>query len=94
MVVRYSTAFIEQLEHIVSFIAKDSQARADEFSITLRDKIESIPDMPYRFRQNQTLQDENIRDLIYKGYVVVFAIKQDYIDILAIFKHNLWSMED
>ena len=48
----------------MSFIAKDSQTRADEFSSTLRRKIESIPEMPYRFRQNQILQDGNIRDLI------------------------------
>ncbi len=91
MVIYYSIDFIEQLERIVSFIAKDSQTRADEFSSTLRKKIKSIPEMPYRFRQNQILQDENIRDLIYKGYVVVFAIKQDYIEILGIFKHNVWE---
>lgn len=46
MVIRYSIDFIEQLERIVSFIAKDSQTRADEFSSTLRQKVESIPQMP------------------------------------------------
>ena len=93
MVIRYSSDFIEQLERIVSFIAKDSQTRADEFSSTLRKKIESIPEMPYRFRQNQMLQDENVRDLIYKGYVIVFAIKQDRIGVLGIFKHNVWEKD-
>ena len=93
MVIYYSIDFIEQLERIVSFIAKDSQTRADEFSSTLRQKIESIPEMPYRFRQNQTLQDENVRDLIYKGYVVVFAIKQECIEVLGIFKHNVWEKD-
>ncbi|CAM3467300.1 type II toxin-antitoxin system RelE/ParE family toxin [Helicobacter labetoulli] len=92
MVIYYSIDFIE-LENIISFIAKDSQTRADEFSSTLRKKIESIPEMPYRFRQNQILQDENIRDLIYKGYVVVFAIEQDSITILGIFKHNIWEKD-
>lgn len=94
MVIHYSSKFIQQLESIVSYIAKDSQVRADEFSTTLKHKIESIPSMPYRFRQNQTLQDKHIRDLIHKGYVIVFAIRQEHIEILAIFKNNLWKEPD
>lgn len=93
MVVCYSSEFIEQLANIVSFIAQDNQTRADEFSSTLKQKIETITQMPYRFRQNPILQDKNIRDLIYKGYVVVFAISQDTITILGIFKHNIWKLE-
>ena len=45
--------------------------------------------MPYRFRKNKTINREDTRDLIFKGYVVVFRIEQDYIKILAIYKHNL-----
>ncbi len=48
--------------------------------------------MPFRCRKNAILDDKNVRDLIFKGYVIVFRIKQDEIEILEIFKENLPSL--
>lgn len=45
--------------------------------------------MPYRHRKNQTSNDKNIRDLIFKGYIVVFRIDDEIIEILNIYKQNL-----
>lgn len=35
--------------------------------------------------------DECVRELIFKGFVVVFVIS-DSIDVLGIYKQNLWEM--
>lgn len=45
--------------------------------------------MPYSYRKNNIANDENICDLIFKGYVVIFEISTKNIEILDIYKHNL-----
>lgn len=65
-----------------------SVAQANKFIQNLKIEISKIPFMPYRFRKNTKLNQNNVRELIFKGYVVVFCIYCDYIEILAIFKHN------
>ncbi|KEA46224.1 type II toxin-antitoxin system RelE/ParE family toxin [Campylobacter mucosalis] len=84
----FTENFDENLIQILDFISQDSIQRAVEFHSQLYDKIASIADMPYRFRKNKTMDKESIRDLIFKGYIVVFEISKDSIRILSIFKHN------
>lgn len=81
--------FGNELEKILNFIAQGSLNRANEFNDTLYDKILEIPSRPYSFRKNKLLKREDTRDLIFKGYVIVFRIKPDCIKILSIYKHNL-----
>ena len=49
--------------------------------------------MPYRCRQNPIAKDENVRDMIFKGYVIVFFVDeaQQCVEILGIYKNNLWK---
>ena len=44
--------------------------------------------MPYKHRKNFIANDENIRDFIFKGYVIIFEINEN-IEILNIYTHNL-----
>lgn len=91
MEIRYSKKFNQELKRILDFISQDSKARADKFVSDLNDKILDTAYMPYRFRKNSIINDESVRDLIYKGYVIPFAINDNFIDILGIYKHNLWK---
>lgn len=90
MVIFYTDDFLKSLIEIRNFIAKDSKLRADDFTELLRQEIEKIPYMPYKHRQNLDAENENVRDLIFKGYVIVFHISQRYntITILQIYKRN------
>ena len=36
------------------------------------------------------MRDENIRELIHKGYVIPYFINDDEINILGIYKENEW----
>jgi len=78
---------------IIDFIALDSINRALNFYDEIITKINQIPDNPYIHRQRPTLNDENIRELIYKGYTVPFEIdtNKNKIIILGIFNQNLWQ---
>ncbi len=70
------------------FISKDSINRALKFESELDTMIHDIPIYPYKFRKSIYFDDENIRDLIYKGYVIPYLIKDDTIIILGITKYQ------
>ena len=88
--------FNKELEVIVLFIAKDSPNRALEFYDELRGKLEQIPFSPLIYRKRENSKDENVRELIFKGYTVPFLIdrEEDKIVILGIFSQNIWDEWD
>jgi len=78
--------FIVSLQNILDLIAQDSLDRAVDFYELLNHKIEELVHMPLKFRQSRFHSDPNIRDLIFKGYVIPYLIDNDTIVILNIFK--------
>ena len=88
MKIIYSKKFQNSLANIVDFIAQDSSKRAREFATNLKSQLETIAFMPYKHRKNFIANDENIRDFIFKGYVIIFEISEN-IEILNIYKHIL-----
>ena len=80
--------FIKALNDIESFIALDSLERAEKFKNDIIDKISSLDFMPKRCRKSTLANDESIRDLIFKGYIIVFKIQNDTIKVLYIYKEN------
>ncbi|AKT90059.1 putative toxin-antitoxin system, toxin component, RelE/ParE family [Campylobacter ureolyticus RIGS 9880] len=85
----FSRNFEIELRAILKFIAKDSFENAVKFEKNLYKEIVKIPFMPYRFRKNFDLNREDVRDLIFKGYIIPFKITTKNIEILTIFKQNL-----
>ncbi|QKF60351.1 type II toxin-antitoxin system RelE/ParE family toxin [Campylobacter curvus] len=90
MVIRYADEFWQNLNEILDFISANSESNAQNFLNELKSKIMAITDMPYRFRKNLIANDDNIRDLIFKGYVIPFEVDKETIKILTIYKFNLW----
>ena len=88
MVIIYSDEFIIELEAIIDFITFDSIDKANKFAKDLKAKINKIPDMPYAYVKNSQANNEKVRNLIFKGYTIVFRIGKSEIKILAIFKNN------
>ena len=86
----YSEPYRSSLYKIWDFIAEDSLVRADEFLKKLTTQIEDIPNMPFMYRQSAYFDDNSIRDMIYKGYTVVFYIneEEETIMILGITKYR------
>lgn len=93
MILEKSKRFDEELEVIVDFIAEDSAQRALEFFDELISKIENIPSNPHIHRKRQSSNNDNIRELIFKGYTIPFYIdtEKNKIIILGIFNQNLWE---
>lgn len=83
--------FKSELKNIIDFISDDSILRAVTFRDELLDKIYLLPNYPRIYRKSTKFNDENIRDFIFKGYVIPYLIDDDKIVILGIYKRNLWN---
>ena len=84
----FKEPFNKGLDNIVSFISLDSSQRALRFQNELMEKIYGLDFMPKRCRKSTLTNDESIRDLIFKGYIIVFKIQNDTIKVLYIYKEN------
>ena len=80
--------YLLSLEIILDYIAKDSINRAFDFLSKLDNKINNLVNMPYRCRASVYYEDDDIRDLIFKGYTISYLIdtNNEKIVILDIFK--------
>lgn len=88
MELQFKDTFVKRLNKQLEFIAKDSYNRAVKFKVELLAKINRIPSNPYIYRKSIFYKNENIRDLVYKGYIVVFRIKNDRIEIFGFVKYQ------
>jgi len=83
--------FRQQLKNILFYIAKDKLSASKIFMLQLDMQIQNLVNFPYKFRQSYYYNDENIRDMVFKGYSIIYRIKQEdkVIEILEIFNKNL-----
>jgi len=85
MKILFKDTFIFRLEKQLDFISKDSPGNARKFKNDLLSKIREIPSNPYRLRKSVYFDDPFIRDLIFKGYTIVFLITEN-IEIFGLVK--------
>ena len=90
MQIFYTQNFKNQFYDLLTYIAKNSPQNALNFEAEILSKIDDIVYFPYAHRQDPQMNDKNIRDLIFKGFVIPFLISND-IFILGIYKQNLWK---
>lgn len=86
----FSSRFADELEKILVCIAQDKPMVAKKFKNALLNKINAITQMPFSYRKSLASEDDNARELIFKGFVVVFVVDTDSINVLGIYKSNLW----
>ena len=78
------------LFEILEYIAQDKISAAKKFIDEIDKLIDDLPNFPFKYRKSIYFQDENIRDLIYKGYTIVYRVNiaKKRIEILRIFNKN------
>ncbi|MCD4772703.1 MAG: type II toxin-antitoxin system RelE/ParE family toxin [Bacteroidales bacterium] len=76
MKVKISNSFKEKLNDQVEFIAKDKPSAARKFKSEIIQKIREIPQMPFINRKSIFFNRDDIRDLIYKGYIIIYKINE------------------
>jgi toxin ParE1/3/4 len=83
-----------RLQEIEEYISRDNPQIAIEFTDKLISISETIPDNPEKGRIVPELSIEQIREILYKGFRIVYYLKEASIEILTIFEgHQLLKKE-
>jgi len=85
-----SRKFYEKLNRQVKYIAKDKPSAAVKFRKNVLQEITKIPDRMRSHKKCDFFDDQNIRELIYKGYRIVFEIRENEI---VVFGFHKWEDE-
>ena len=90
MQIIYQPKFINSFNNIWDYIAQDSKNRTNKFKREIKKLIEDIHHMPYKCRKSIYFDDDNIRDLIFKGYTIVYKVDEskEQITIIGIKKYK------
>lgn len=71
-------------EEICDYIARDSKYYSALFAKRIISIVKSIPQFPKAGRIVPEYNDENLREKIYENYRIVYRIKSEVIEIVAI----------
>ena len=82
--IRWSPRAADNFEDICNYIAKDSQYYAALFANKVNSVIKSIPQFPKAGRMVPEYRDENLREKIYENYRIVYRLKGEVVEIVAI----------
>ncbi|WP_210462246.1 type II toxin-antitoxin system RelE/ParE family toxin [Rufibacter roseolus] len=90
MKLKISRRFSEKLNAQVRHIAQDKPGAARKFKTDIIQQIREIPNMPFRHRKSIFFDQEEIRELVFKGYLVVYRInqKQKEIEVFGFVKYE------
>ena len=75
---------IEHLLAIYEYISRDSSVYANRMVDRLTHRSEQITDFPLSGRMVPEYEAEDIREIIEKPYRIIYRIKPDQIDVLAV----------
>lgn len=82
--IKWSPKAASHFEEICDYITKDSKYYAALFAKKILSIVKAIPPFPKAGRIVPEYNDENLREKIYENYRVVYRIKGEIIEIVAI----------
>lgn len=91
--IRWSPRAVLNLEEICNHIARDSEHYANLFAKKVIAIVKKIPQFPRAGRIVPEYKDKSLREKIYQNYRIVYRLKDDVIEIVAIC-HGAKLLED
>jgi addiction module RelE/StbE family toxin len=91
--IKWSPRAASNFEEICDYIAKDSELYAALFAKKINAMVKALPQFPKSGRKVPEYSNENLREKIFKNYRIVYRIKEDVIEIVAIC-HGAKLLED
>ena len=82
--IKWSPRAASHLEEICDYIAKDSKYYAALFAKKVVAIVKAIPQFPKAGRVVPEYNDVNLRERIYENYRIVYRVKEEIIEIVAI----------
>jgi len=83
MKILFKESFVNRLENQIEYISLNSPISAIKLKNNILKLIKEIPQNPYKNRKSVYFEDTNIRDLIFKGYTIVYRINVNQIEVFA-----------
>jgi len=84
VVIRWSIGALDDLESISAYIEQDSPIKAKELVEGIFEKIEQLKQFPFMGRKFPDRDDDQLREIIFKNYRIVYEIREEIIEILII----------
>ena len=86
---------LHRLLEIEEYVSRDNPEAAISFVDKLISLAETIVDNPKKGRVVPELTLENIRELLYKNYRIVYLVKKSSVEVLTVFEgHQLLKKEE
>ena len=74
--VLWSTLALEDLNSVFEYIARDSQFYANRLIDEVIEKVNSIPDLPFRGRITPEYREETLREVFVKQYRIIYEVTE------------------
>ncbi|HHD79050.1 MAG TPA: type II toxin-antitoxin system RelE/ParE family toxin [Epsilonproteobacteria bacterium] len=86
-----SEQFKDELRTIAFYIKKDKVSASIDFVKNLKKRIKNLTEFPYQYKQSIYFENEEMRDMVYMGYTIVYEIdtEKNRLVLLSIFNQNL-----
>ncbi|MHB0993170.1 MAG: hypothetical protein B7Y23_03150 [Sulfurovum sp. 16-42-52] len=90
MLLIFKPTFSSELKQILEYIAQDKPSASMKFKNDLKESLNLLLNNPTMHRESIYFQDKNMRDMVHRGYTVVYRIRpiKKEIEILRIFNKN------
>ena len=80
--------FKKEIKTIALYIKKDKPGASIEFVSALKEQINDLVNFPYKYRKSIYFDNENIRDMVFRGYTIIYEVKENSIEVISIFNQN------
>jgi plasmid stabilization system protein ParE len=84
MRIKFQEEFLFELNDQVHYISKDKPIAARKFKNDLLKNIKKDLKQPFHIKKSRYFENENIRDYVFKGYVIVYEIDLEN-EIISVF---------
>ncbi|MEQ9188316.1 MAG: type II toxin-antitoxin system RelE/ParE family toxin [Cryomorphaceae bacterium] len=90
MKIEILVSFADKLDQQVEYIAQDKPQAARKFRKDVIAKIKTLKQNPFKCKKSLYSENENVRDLIFKGYTITFRVNEakGLISVFALRKYE------
>ncbi|HSL82114.1 MAG TPA: type II toxin-antitoxin system RelE/ParE family toxin [Thermoanaerobaculia bacterium] len=88
MNLRWTLRARQQLADIGRFISRDKPGAARRWLETLRRRAAGAAERPLAGRTVPELDREDVREVIVRGYRIIYRVSEDLVEVLAVFESH------
>ncbi len=85
-----SGKFLNKLQNQLDYISEDKPGAAQKFKKDIFKEIRQIVKLPYKHRTSIHFKDDKVRELTFKGYLIIYRIipEQNEIEVFGFIKYT------